>query len=80
MADYTTISKRSEEFTNEQLVRLLVDKGRIIEENYREIGLGGYKREKFGVITINEGGKPIQIWFDCYDLIRIVNFMAKEDR
>ena len=75
-----TVCKRASEFTNEQIVRLLVEKSRLIEEDIRPIGYTGYKVEKVGVININEGGKPVQILFDCYDLIRILNFMAKEER
>jgi hypothetical protein len=72
--------RESNTFTNEQLAQLLM-KGRLILPEWIDDDRGRGRQDlkvQIGVITIDEGGKPVKIILSCHDLVSLVNFIAKE--
>lgn len=67
-------------FTNDQLMKLLM-KGRLILPEWLSDNTSRGRQDtkiQIGVITIDEGGKPVKVILSCHDLVSLVNYIAKE--
>ena len=71
---------RTGAFTDEQLIKLLM-KGRLIMPEWLEDNVGRGRQDnriQVGIITLDEGGKPVKIILSCHELVSLINYIAKE--